>query len=76
MKAPPGFSTSVAKAWADKLLQLIGIVLNGGVRKPIVDLARLAFAVGTPYETVLGAHPSITERVMAPEAASSIPATE
>jgi len=69
----PSLSTAIGSSGdrPDALAQLISIVLNGGVRKPIVDLARLAFAVGTPYETVLGAHPSITERVMALEAAAS-----
>jgi membrane peptidoglycan carboxypeptidase len=70
----PSLSTAIGSSGdrPDALAQLTSIVLNGGVRKPIVDLARLAFAVGTPYETVLGAHPSITERVMAPEAAAMI----
>ena len=51
----PSLSTAIGSSGdrPDALAQLIGIVLDGGVRKPIVDLARLAFAVGTPYETVL-----------------------
>jgi membrane peptidoglycan carboxypeptidase len=70
----PSLSTAIGSSGdrPDSLAQLIGIVLDGGVRKSIVDLARLTFAVGTPYETVLGAHSCITERVMAQEVAETI----
>lgn len=70
----PSLSTAIGSSGdrPDALAQLIGIVLNGGVRKSTLDFTRLAFAVGTPYETVLAAHPSITERVMEPEAAEVI----
>ena len=57
------------------LLTAIGLsiwIWEPGVRKPIVDFSRLAFAIGTPYETVLGAHVAIPERVMAPEVAETI----
>jgi hypothetical protein len=70
----PSLSTAIGSSGdrPDALAQLIGIVLDGGVRKSIVDLARLAFAVGTPYETVLSVHPSTTKRVMAPAVADTI----
>jgi membrane peptidoglycan carboxypeptidase len=70
----PSLSTAIGSSGdrPDALARLIGIVLDGGMRKSVVDLARLEFAVGTPYETVFGAHPSITERVIAPEAAETI----
>lgn len=69
----PSLSTAIGSSGdrPDALAQLIGIVLSGGVRRSVVDLPRLAFAVGTPYETVLRAHPT-TERVMAPEVAETI----
>jgi len=35
----------------DALADLIGIILNDGARLPTVNLQRLAFATGTPYET-------------------------
>ena len=35
----------------DALADLMGIILNDGVWLPTVDLERLDFAVGTPYET-------------------------
>ena len=70
----PSLSTAIGSSGdrPNALAQLIGIVLDGGVRKPIVDLARLAFAVGTPYETVLSPQASLPERVMAPEVAATI----
>ena len=49
----------------DALADLMGIILNEGVRRPSVDLERLHFAAGTPYDTemVVDAKP---ERVLAP----------
>ena len=35
----------------DALANLMGIILNGGVQVPTVDLDRLNFADGTPYQT-------------------------
>ena len=52
----------------DALAELMGIVLNDGVRQPMVSIERLHFAEGTPYETTLkrAAEP---ERVMSSEVA-------
>ncbi len=41
----------------DALASLIGIIVDNGVRQPTVDLERLDFAEGTPYETDLVAAP-------------------
>ncbi|MFL5284518.1 MAG: transglycosylase domain-containing protein [Rhodopila sp.] len=70
----PSLSTAIGSSGdrPDALAELIGIVLDGGVRRPSVDFSQLAFAIGTPYETVLGAHVLIPERVMAPEVAETI----
>ena len=70
----PSLSTAIGSSGdrPDALATLIGIVLDGGVRRPTTDFERLAFAAGTPYETVLAMHPSRPERVMAPEAAEAI----
>jgi membrane peptidoglycan carboxypeptidase len=38
----------------DALAELIGIILNDGLRQPTVDIQRLSFAEHTPYETNLG----------------------
>ena len=42
----------------EALAELIGIVLNDGVRQPTVRIERLHFAAGTPYETVLELQPA------------------
>jgi membrane peptidoglycan carboxypeptidase len=70
----PSLSTAIGSSGdrPDALAKLIGIILDGGVRRPTVNFDRLAFAAGTPYETVLTTHPSPPERVMAPEAAETI----
>ncbi len=40
----------------DALANLMGIILNGGVQVPTVDLERLNFADGTPYQTDFASH--------------------
>ena len=40
----------------DALANLMGIILNGGVQVPTVDLDRLNFADGTPYQTDFASH--------------------
>ncbi len=53
------------------LAELVGIVLNGGVRYPQVRFQSLHFAAGTPYETLLERPATSGERVMAPEVAAA-----
>jgi membrane peptidoglycan carboxypeptidase len=55
----------------DALAELMGIILNDGVRQPTVDIERLHFATGTPYETnlVAGGKP---QRVMSVEVARTL----
>jgi membrane peptidoglycan carboxypeptidase len=55
----------------DALADLMGIILNDGVRQPNVDLQRLHFAADTPYETELTLKPE-PQRVMAPEIAKTL----
>ncbi len=52
----------------DALADLMGIIVNNGIRLPTVDLERLQFAAGTPYETDVAAVPR-PQRVLAPEVA-------
>lgn len=52
------------------LAELMGIILNGGVRLPSVRLDRLHFAADTPYETRLARGARRGERVMAAETAA------
>ncbi len=55
----------------DALADLMGIVVNDGMRLPTVDLERLQFGAGTPYETDMVAAPK-PQRVLAPEVARTV----
>ena len=46
------------------LAELMGIVVNGGLRLPVTHVAALEFAQGTPYETRLEYRPPKPERVL------------
>ena len=68
----PSYAT-VLGASADRpasLAEMMGIVVNGGVRKPIERVDSLHFAKGTPYETMVKHGKSqAAERVISPEVA-------
>jgi membrane peptidoglycan carboxypeptidase len=68
----PSYATTLG-ASADRpaaLAELMGILVNGGVRKPVERLDSLHFATDTPYETLVKRAPSVpSERVLAPEVA-------
>jgi membrane peptidoglycan carboxypeptidase len=53
------------------LAELIGILLNDGIRTPRVLFETLHFAAGTPYETLLARPPARGERLLAPEVAAT-----
>jgi membrane peptidoglycan carboxypeptidase len=54
------------------LAELMGIILNDGVRQPTVLVDGLAFASGTPYETRLGRAELPPTQVLAPEVAAVV----
>lgn len=54
------------------LAELIGIILNDGVRLPTVRIDQLHFAQGTPYEAVAQADTGRGERVMPVEVAHAL----
>ncbi|BAL26647.1 transglycosylase domain-containing protein [Azoarcus sp. KH32C] len=54
------------------LAELMGIIVNDGVRLPTSRIDRLHFAAGTPYETELVRKPGEGERVMRSEVASAL----
>jgi membrane peptidoglycan carboxypeptidase len=54
------------------LAELMGIIVNGGVRRSTLRIADLRFAQGTPWETALRPTPTEGERVMAPEVAQAL----
>jgi membrane peptidoglycan carboxypeptidase len=70
----PSYATAIGVS-GDRpaaLADLIGIILNDGVRQPTVRLEDLHFAAGTPYETRVTRLPEATERVMPPEIAATL----
>ena len=70
----PSYATAIGSS-ADRpaaLAELMGILVNDGVRLPSRRLGRLHFAEGTPYETVLDRAPMPGERVLPPEVARAV----
>lgn len=69
----PSLATSIGSS-ADRpaaLAELMGILLNEGVRRPTVRVSRLHFAAGTPYETQLERRVEAGEQVLPPEVAQA-----
>jgi membrane peptidoglycan carboxypeptidase len=71
----PSYATTLG-ASADRpaaLAELMGIIVNGGVRKPVQRIDSLHFAEGTPYETLVKRGPDVAkEQVLAPEVARAV----
>ncbi len=66
----PSFASAIGSA-GDRpaaLAELMGIIVNDGLRLSTVHLEEMRFASGTPFETVLHRQPPLAgERVLAPE---------
>jgi membrane peptidoglycan carboxypeptidase len=54
------------------LAELMGIILNDGVRRPTYEIKDMTFASGTPYQTLFGVKPVEGKRVMDPAVARSL----
>jgi hypothetical protein len=54
------------------LAELMGIVVNRGLRLPVTRVSSLRFARGTPYETHFAPQPTHAERVLQPEIADVV----
>ena len=54
------------------LAELMGIILNDGIRQPTLRIDSLHFAADTPYETRLGVDPDQGKRVLSSEVASAL----
>lgn len=71
----PSYATTLG-ASADRpaaLAELMGIIVNGGVRKPVERIDSLHFAKNTPYETLVKrANKVEQEMVLAPEVARAV----
>jgi membrane peptidoglycan carboxypeptidase len=67
----PSYATAIGSS-ADRpaaLAELMGILLNDGVRQPTLRIRQLRFAAGTPYETILQPELKAGEQVLLPEIA-------
>ncbi|SMH59296.1 transglycosylase domain-containing protein [Azospirillum agricola] len=65
----PSLATAIGSS-ADRpaaLAELVGLILNDGVRQPMLRVRSLHFAAGTPYEAKLGLGPLENKRVLRPE---------
>lgn len=72
----PSYATSIGVS-GDRpaaLAELMGIIVNGGMRLPTSRIEELHFASGTPYETVMRRSGQQPERVMKPEVAATLKA--
>lgn len=54
------------------LAELMGILVNDGVRVPFRQIDRMQFAEGTPYETVFERTPPVGERVLSSEISQTV----
>jgi membrane peptidoglycan carboxypeptidase len=73
----PSYATSIGSS-ADRpnaLAELVGIILNDGVRHPSVLIDRLRFGEGTPYETIFSRSDTASKRLLAPEICRAIKAS-
>ena len=70
----PSYATSIGSS-ADRpgaLAELSGIILNNGIRNPMVRIRSLHFGANTPYETRLEQMEPAGERVLAEEVAQTV----
>jgi membrane peptidoglycan carboxypeptidase len=70
----PSYATAIGSS-SDRpvaLAELVGILVNDGVRRPATGLTKIHFARGTPYETVFEKNMEKGERVLAPEIARTM----
>ena len=71
----PSYATTLG-ASADRpasLAEMMGIIINNGVRKPVQRIDSLHFAKGTPYETLVRhAQAPVGEQIIAPEVARAV----
>ena len=70
----PSLATAIGSS-ADHpaaLSELMGIILNNGVRLPAVLIERLRFAADTPFETIVERTPVKGEKIFSPELAAAV----
>jgi membrane peptidoglycan carboxypeptidase len=72
----PSYATAIGVS-GDRpaaLAELMGIIVNDGMRLPTSRIEELHFGSDTPYETVMRRAPQQSERVMKPEVAQALKA--
>lgn len=70
----PSYATAIGSS-ADRpssLAELVGIILNRGVKYPVARIDELQFAAGTPYETLLRRKEFEGQKVLSREIASVV----
>jgi membrane peptidoglycan carboxypeptidase len=70
----PSYATAIGSS-SDRpaaLAELMGIIVNDGVRQPMLRFTSLHWGEGTPYETVMVPKHDAGERVMEPEVAHAL----
>ncbi|MFN3715683.1 MAG: hypothetical protein ACK4R8_03045, partial [Thiobacillus sp.] len=70
----PSYATSIGSS-GDRpaaLAELMSILVNDGVRVPMVSLTGLHFAANTPFDTRLSMNPPVGERLMPVEVARTV----
>jgi len=73
----PSYATAIGSS-SDRpaaLAELMGIIVNDGMKRPLLRVTQLHFAEGTPYETVFEPAHDTGEQVMEPEVASALRGT-
>jgi len=70
----PSYATAIGSSGDNPaaLSELLGIVLNGGMRRPFISIDAVRFGAGTPYETALVRTPPTGEPVLAPAVAEVV----
>jgi membrane peptidoglycan carboxypeptidase len=70
----PSYATAIGVSGdtPGALAELMGIIVNDGVRYPSTAIQQLCFAEGTPMETVLQRQPATGERVLSGEIAALV----
>jgi membrane peptidoglycan carboxypeptidase len=70
----PSLATAIGSSGdrPDALADLMGIIVNNGVRQPTIDIRSLQFAAGTPYETDLAGGDEKPVRLLSLELATTV----
>ena len=72
----PSYATAIGNS-SDRpaaLAEIMGIIVNDGIREPLLGLTKLRFARGMPYETLLEPDPQSGQQVLEPAVARALKA--